>query len=254
MRTAARVRGDHFQSNRGTSCLPAKMRCKERRIASCVKDTLELSFAAAQRAAPYLRGRRRSGRMTLTRETFYSLVLDSLVGFVANGYVGAWIQSVPGSGGPTQSGVEHIAGVLCGLIESDAPLPKWPNNDCTSWCDRAHRADIPSVTSTAQISSFDSEVAEAAASAMDFKRGAYLRAYRSKNNNITCIQRTFAHRGNKFVLATEFDCTNAGSAPVSVRIREPGPSKILTRSGERIVSAPSASFSSAYPVRIERGM
>ena len=53
-------------------------------------------------------------------------------GRIANGYVGAYTLSLPGSIGPPQSGVEYIAGAYAGSSSSKPPFPKWPNVSCES--------------------------------------------------------------------------------------------------------------------------
>ena len=152
-------------------------------------------------------------------------------GWVANGYVGAWITSLPGSGGPTQKGVEHVAGVYAGSSRRKPVYPKWPNKACASWCDRAHRVDLPSFTSTAILKDIP-----ATATAMDFQNGAFLRFY--KSGDLTCTQRIFAHRKHFHVLVSEFWCENLGKTNVNVTITEPGPSNITGHDGESFVSAP----------------
>jgi hypothetical protein len=157
-------------------------------------------------------------------------------GHVGNGYVAAYIVSPPGSSGPTVSGVEHIAGVYAGK-RLDNPPHTWPNKDCDTWCDRAHRVDLPSFSSTASISTIGGRRSGiATASGQDLGRSAYYLVHRV--GAITCLQRTYAHRGQMHLLNTEFECTNTGAAAVIVELSEPGPSMMPLRGGGMAKAAP----------------
>lgn len=139
---------------------------------------------------------------------------------VGNGYVAAWIKSLAGTAGPVQSGVEHVVGVFAGRNAKVKP------EGCVSWCDRAHKADIPSFTSTATITSLGGEFSPSTATAMDLRRGAFLRASSTKDGSIRCVQTTYAHRSRKHLLITEFRCSNSRSSPVELILSEPGPNPI----------------------------
>ena len=132
----------------------------------------------------------------------------------------------PGSQGPVQSGVEHVVGVFAGRNNNAKP------KGCVSWCDRAHKADLPSFTTTATVASIRGETEPNTASAMDLKRSAYLRASASKDRKVRCVQRTYAHRSLKHVLVTEFRCDNDGAAAATVRLAEPGPHPIPAPTAE----------------------
>eukprot|EP01051_Picozoa_sp_SAG22_P031286 SAG22_NODE_12590_length_437_cov_0.573964_1_plen_140_part_10 len=127
---------------------------------------------------------------------------------VGNGYLGAWIKSLVGSQGPVQSGVEHVVGVFAGRNTDErvhSPHdPASSNYGCVSWCDRAHKADLPSFTSTATILSIQGERDPATASATDLRQAAYRRASATKDRMVKCVQTTYAHRVLKHVLITEF--------------------------------------------------
>ena len=152
---------------------------------------------------------------------------------VGNGYVGAWIKSLVGSQGPVQSGVEHVVGVFAGRNNNaDNGDPSAKPKGCVSWCDRAHKADLPSFTTTATVASIGGETEPNTASAMDLRRSAYLRASASKDRKVRCIQSTFAHRSLKHVLVTEFRCDNDGAAAATVRLAEPGPHPIPAPTAE----------------------
>jgi hypothetical protein len=157
-------------------------------------------------------------------------------GHVGNGYVGAWIKSLVGSQGPVQSGYEHVVGVFAGRNTNEtADSPRDPNSrnyGCVSWCDRAHKADLPSFTSTATIASIAGEREPNTASAMDLQRAAYRRASASKDRSVKCVQSTYAHRALKHVLVTEFRCSNSGSAAATVVLTEPGPYPIAAPTAE----------------------
>ena len=157
-------------------------------------------------------------------------------GHVGNGYVGAWIKSLVGSQGPVQSGYEHVVGVFAGRNTNEtADSPRDPNSrnyGCVSWCDRAHKADLPSFTSTATIASIAGEREPNTASAMDLQRAAYRRASASKDRSVKCVQSTYAHRALKHVLVTEFRCSNSGSEAATVVLTEPGPYPIAAPTAE----------------------
>ena len=158
---------------------------------------------------------------------------------IGNGYVAVWIKSLFGSQGPIQAGVEHVAGLFAGAVTAN----KSTNAGCVSWCDRAHKADVPSLTSTAAIDTLDGRSDHATASAMDLRRAVYLRASRTPDGQVECVQTTYAHRTQKHVLMAEFRCSNARSAPVAVRLAQPGPSPIAAPTAELT----NASFSSQLP-------
>jgi hypothetical protein len=145
---------------------------------------------------------------------------------IGNGYVAAWIKSLVGSQGPVQSGVEHVVGVFAGRNTKTKPA------GCVSWCDRAHKADLPSFTSTATIASLGGEELPGTASAMDLQRGAYLRASATHDRTARCVQTSYAHRTLKHILVTEFRCTNDQSTPVTVALAEPGPNPIAAPTAE----------------------
>lgn len=148
------------------------------------------------------------------------------------------MQSLPGSIGPTQSGVEHIAGVYAGSHLVKPKFPHWPNAWCTSWCDRAHRLDVPSWTSTSRVRRIGGEPARATASAQDLRASAYLLRSRSADGAVVCSQRIYAHRSLKHLLLSEFECTNQGAAAAEVELEEPGPSNIFGADGEVLKGAP----------------
>ena len=136
-------------------------------------------------------------------------------------------------------GVEHVAGVYAGnrLVRSLTPEPssgRWPNKDCDTWCDRAHRVDLASFTSTAKVAKIDGKMAVGTASGQDLGKSAYFLV--TKGGGVTCIQRTFAHREHFHLLLTQFECTSradphtdAPTAAVTVELTEPGPSMIPLR-------------------------
>eukprot|EP01051_Picozoa_sp_SAG22_P001598 SAG22_NODE_64_length_23238_cov_83.185566_11_plen_872_part_00 len=157
-------------------------------------------------------------------------------GHAGNGYVATYIQSLPGSIGPTERGVEHVAGVYAGsrtvLPLSNNPTDgRWPNKDCVSWCDFPHRAELVSFTSTARVDTIAGAAANATASAQDLANSAYYLVSKGTGPaaSTTCVQRTYAHRGLMHLLISEFECTNTGTHGVTVTLREPGPSLIPLR-------------------------
>jgi len=156
-------------------------------------------------------------------------------GHVGNGYVAAYILALPGSSGPTVSGVEHISGVYAGKRLYNPPHT-WPNKDCDTWCDRAHRVDLASFTSTATVSSIDGSKGVGTASAQDLAKSAFYVA--SRAGSTTCLQRTYAHRGQMHLLNTDFTCTNAGTAVSHISLSEPGPSTMPLRDGSLAKAAP----------------
>jgi hypothetical protein len=157
-------------------------------------------------------------------------------GHVGNGYVGAWIKSLVGSQGPVQSGYEHVVGVFAGRNTNEtADSPRDPNSrnyGCVSWCDRAHKADLPSFTTTATVASIRGEPEPNTASAMDLRRASYRRASATHDRTVTCVQSTYAHRALKHVLVTEFRCANSGHQPATVVLTEPGPHPIAAPTAE----------------------
>ena len=169
-------------------------------------------------------------------------------GHVGNGYVAAYIVAPPGSSGPTVSGVEHIAGVYAGK-RLDNPPHTWPNKDCDTWCDRAHRVDLASFTSTATVFRIGGHSSISTASGQDLGKSAYYLVHRV--GAITCLQRTYAHRGQMHLLNTEFECTNTGAVAVSVELSEPGPSMMPLRGGGIAKAAPLAEVQS---VAVDSGM
>ena len=163
-------------------------------------------------------------------------------GHVGNGYVAAYIQSPPGSSGPTVQGVEHIAGVYAGR-RLDNPPHTWPSAECDTWCDRAHRADLASFTSTAKVGRIDGRPAIGTASGQHLGQSAYLLVSTTDAKHggakaLTCVQRTYAHRSRIHLLLTEFECINAGAAPHTVELTEPGPSSMPLRAGGFAKAAP----------------
>jgi len=48
---------------------------------------------------------------------------------------------------PVQAGIEHVVGVFAGKNN----LANSHKGGCMSWCDRAHKADLPSFTTTGQL-------------------------------------------------------------------------------------------------------
>lgn len=148
-------------------------------------------------------------------------------GHVGNGYVAAYILELPGSSGPTASGVEHIAGVYAGRRLRN-PNHTWANHDCDTWCDRAHRMDLASYTSTAKVAKIGGQPATGTASGQDLGRSAYMLV--TQGGAVTCVQRTYAHRSQIHLMNTEIECTNAAAAgAVTVELSEPGPSMIPLR-------------------------
>eukprot|EP00756_Hemistasia_phaeocysticola_P055301 Hpha_TRINITY_DN31227_c0_g1::TRINITY_DN31227_c0_g1_i1::g.2384::m.2384 len=136
---------------------------------------------------------------------------------VGNGYVATFLKSLSGTSGPVQTGVEHVAGVFAGRIAAVKPA------GCISWCDRAHKADLPSYTSTATVAAIDGERDPSTASAMDLRRSAYLKTSTTRDQRVRCVQTTFASRARMHILVTRFHCTNQGAAPATVELTEPGP-------------------------------
>ena len=157
-------------------------------------------------------------------------------GHVGNGYVGAWMKSLVGSQGPVQSGYEHVVGVFAGRNTNEtAHSPHDPssrNYGCVSWCDRAHKADLPSFTTTATIASISGEREPNTASAMDLGRASYRRASATKDRTVECVQTTYCHRAEKHILITEFRCQNSGAAAAAVVLAEPGPHPIAAPTAE----------------------
>lgn len=155
---------------------------------------------------------------------------------VGNGYVAAWIKSLVGSQGPVQAGVEHVVGVFAGRNN----VKNSHADGCMSWCDRAHKADLPSFTSTATLASLGDEKDPHTASAMDLGRAAYLRASATKDGKVHCVQTTYAHRVLKHNLLTEFRCDNQRAAAVTATLMEPGPTPYPAPAAELTnVSVPS---------------
>ena len=136
--------------------------------------------------------------------------------------------------------VEYIAGAYAGSSSLKPPVAKWPNAFCVSWCDRAHRAGIPSPTSTARIATVNGLPVTNTASAQDFARSAYMLTQNSKETK--CILRSFAHRSHKHILVNEWECTRIEGEgeddDVVVVLEEPGPSHIKTFDNQTILGAP----------------
>eukprot|EP00928_Gymnodinium_smaydae_P035431 TRINITY_DN24932_c0_g2_i1.p1 TRINITY_DN24932_c0_g2~~TRINITY_DN24932_c0_g2_i1.p1 ORF type:complete len:863 (-),score=65.48 TRINITY_DN24932_c0_g2_i1:224-2773(-) len=152
-------------------------------------------------------------------------------GHIGNGYVASYMMTLPGSIGPTQSGVEYIAGVFAGSAYVKPKYPKWPNKWCISWCDRAHRMVIASWTTTARISKVNGLSIVETASAQDLQNHTYMLASKSVDSSVKCVQSSYAHRRLKHVVVTEFLCSNEGET-AEIEVKEPGPSAIQTWDGK----------------------